>query len=234
MASGANGGPIQANSKDFDRLFGGANPNPDRIGCPPSEVLRALAARQRPIGDPAFEHLAQCSPCYRDFRHFQTAAARGSAHPKAYFATAAAVVVLLLGVGGYLISSKAVRPQSDRVRATENTVLPTVKLLTADLRNASPTRSSTAPPQAPKVKLSRDLVQLTIILPIGSEPGRYNIRLLRSSGEVVSAADARASIVNFATTLTATLDLRALQAAVYELEVERVGEHADGYAVRVE
>jgi hypothetical protein len=84
------------------------------------------------------------------------------------------------------------------------------------------------------VKLSRDLVQLTVVLPVGSEPGRYNVRLLRGAGEVVAAAAVEASIVNFATTLTATLDLRSVQPAPHSLELQRAGEHADSYPVVVE
>ena len=49
----------------FDRLFGFANPNPARAGCPPAEVLTALAEKRLPIRHPAYEHLLECSPCYR-------------------------------------------------------------------------------------------------------------------------------------------------------------------------
>jgi hypothetical protein len=69
---------------------------------------------------------------------------------------------------------------------------------------------------------------------VGSEPGRYNVRLLRGTEEVIAAAAVDASIVNFATTLTATLDLRGVEAAAYKLELKRAGEHADSYTVVVE
>ena len=59
---------------DIDEVFSRANPNPDRIGCPPRDTLVRLARRQQPIGDPAYEHLAKCSPCYREFRALQEAA----------------------------------------------------------------------------------------------------------------------------------------------------------------
>ena len=41
-----------------------ANPNPTRQGCPSRAILVALSRRERPIGDPAYEHLLDCSPCY--------------------------------------------------------------------------------------------------------------------------------------------------------------------------
>lgn len=55
----------------IDEVFATANPNPDRVGCPTSDVLTELATRQRTIGDPAYAHLTRCSPCYREFRELQ-------------------------------------------------------------------------------------------------------------------------------------------------------------------
>ena len=52
---------------DIDEVLSWANPNPERIGCPSRETLIALASREQPLGDPAYEHLLKCSLCYRDF-----------------------------------------------------------------------------------------------------------------------------------------------------------------------
>ena len=57
---------------DIDTFFGYANPNPTRTACVPHDVLLALARRERPIEDPRYDHLTQCSPCYREFRRLQT------------------------------------------------------------------------------------------------------------------------------------------------------------------
>ena len=38
---------------EVDELFGEANPNPERTGCPSQDVLSALAQRARPIRDRA-------------------------------------------------------------------------------------------------------------------------------------------------------------------------------------
>jgi hypothetical protein len=56
---------------DLDELLSRANPNPGRIGCLSRDSLLALAARAQPLGDPGYEHLLQCSECYREFRRFQ-------------------------------------------------------------------------------------------------------------------------------------------------------------------
>ena len=52
---------------DIDEILSRANPNPERIGCPSRDTLVELARRAPPLGDPAYEHLLKCSPCYRDF-----------------------------------------------------------------------------------------------------------------------------------------------------------------------
>jgi hypothetical protein len=56
---------------EIDEVLSRANPNPDRVGCPPRETLIALARKEAPLDDPAYEHLTNCSPCYVDFRALQ-------------------------------------------------------------------------------------------------------------------------------------------------------------------
>jgi hypothetical protein len=52
---------------EIDEVFGRGNPNPDRIGCPPHDVLVALARRERPIDPPTIiflnVRLAISRPC---------------------------------------------------------------------------------------------------------------------------------------------------------------------------
>ena len=57
---------------EIDELFARANANPTRVGCPTRDVLIELAHKRRPISDPAYEHLAKCSACYREFRGLST------------------------------------------------------------------------------------------------------------------------------------------------------------------
>jgi len=41
-------------------------PNPARIGCPTDiKVLKALAAKKLRPSDPVIQHVAECSPCFR-------------------------------------------------------------------------------------------------------------------------------------------------------------------------
>ena len=61
---------------ELDDLFAHGNPNPNRVGCPAPDVLMALSDGQRSIEDAAYEHLVNCSACYREFRALQQAQRR--------------------------------------------------------------------------------------------------------------------------------------------------------------
>ena len=73
MVDDPKGGKSRKFKDDLDKVLSKANPNPRRIGCLSREALEALASRKTPLGDPAYEHLLQCSECYREFRRFQPA-----------------------------------------------------------------------------------------------------------------------------------------------------------------
>jgi hypothetical protein len=56
---------------ETDHLFAQIHPNPERSGCPGLWFLFAMAKRQLPDGHPAYLHLEECSPCYREYRGIQ-------------------------------------------------------------------------------------------------------------------------------------------------------------------
>jgi hypothetical protein len=70
----------QQTQRAIDEVFGTANPNPERVGCLTTEELKALAERRLPIGAPGYEHLAKCSPCYREFRTLQNSRSQSHHH----------------------------------------------------------------------------------------------------------------------------------------------------------
>ena len=51
----------------LERTASEDHPNPERKGCPSQETLEALVQnpRQFTMTDPIFEHLQNCSPCFR-------------------------------------------------------------------------------------------------------------------------------------------------------------------------
>ena len=62
-----------------EELFSHGHPNPERKGCPSHDVLVSLARKERPIGDPAYDHLFTCSPCWLAVRELKEVADIGSA-----------------------------------------------------------------------------------------------------------------------------------------------------------
>lgn len=56
---------------EIDRVLGHANPNPKRAGCLSHEALIGLAEGRQPLSAPGYEHLLECSECYREFRRMQ-------------------------------------------------------------------------------------------------------------------------------------------------------------------
>lgn len=209
---------------DIDQLLGSANPNPERVGCPGHDVLAALARRERAIGDPGYEHIVNCSPCYREFRAFQQAATgdlrRSAKHLKLWPVAAAAAMVIAAGVW-FIVSSQRARIEPDRIATVDRPANVPTQL---DLREYTVSRSETAAGKRPVVDLPRGRLDLTIFLPVGSEPGAYEVQVL--DGELRSRASAlgSAEIRNYVTTLRTALDIHDLQRGPYQLAVRRQGE----------
>jgi hypothetical protein len=219
-----------AGDQEIDRLFERANPNPDRRDCPSAEVVRSLARKQAPIGDPAYEHLTRCSPCYRDFRELQIAAARRSRRIPYSVAAAAALVVFGLSVAVYLLPDRNSSPPLTQV---EPVAPPPIVVVTADLRQSAPTRGVTQDERSRPVQLPRDILSLKLLLPVGSEPGRYAFRIVGGTGQTIASTTADASIVDFVTTLKVQLDLRQVEPASYDMNLQRAGEQWSSFLVIV-
>jgi hypothetical protein len=46
-------------------------PNPERKGCPPVEVILAMAGHTLDLDDPAHDHAVRCSPCFNELWEIQ-------------------------------------------------------------------------------------------------------------------------------------------------------------------
>ena len=224
MASQAQPDSSDLSSKDdIDEILGRANPNPERVGCPPRDVLTALAGRARPIGDPAYEHLVKCSPCYREFRALQQAGMSSSraGGARARWMAVAAVLVILVGGAWYLLS----RPQDGgRPAEAPEQVSATDLQAELDLRKYSVTRSEQAQSPPLPLSLQRGRLNVTILLPVGSEPGAYEVQVLDSELRSRATASGQADIKNYITTLQTTLDLQPLPPGMYQLALRRQGD----------
>lgn len=215
---------------EADELFRNANPNPERVGCPPREVLEELALHDRAIDDPWFDHLAQCSPCYDEFQALRAEAERRVFARRMWIA--AATVALIAFCGWWLFRwTRTVEPE--RREARDDAPLQVVEA-TLDLRGYSPLRGEGQVPGQVALRIPRGTKRLRVLLPVGAEPGAYEIELRAGDGRAPVNATGEASIVDFVTTLDADVDLGTLAAGSYRLALRHEQESWREYAVVVE
>jgi hypothetical protein len=205
--------PKLAPRDDIDELFGRANPNPDRIGCPPREVLIALARRERPIGDPAYEHLIKCSPCYLEVRGVQEAAKaerrRKLLKTLLWPVTAAAVVIVVVAEGRRLLRG---RDRGSKFR------------IEFDLRPYAAAEGVRQWNDLPPLTIPRGHGTLVLRLSTGSAPGTYDVQLLDSQLAAKASATTNAGVRDGMTTLQVALELGPLSSGSYQLAIRRVGQ----------
>ena len=153
-------------------------PNPDRIGCPGSEVLRGIASHKLRLAEvhPWLDHLSACTPCYQEFTKLRKQAVTQRRRLQVWLAAAA---VVILTVAGWLW----VRTHQ-QVQPTETAVL--------DLRGLSVTRGENPNSTTqPSLELHRSAKHLVLDLPVGSAEGTYDIALLSDTGRREPRSTAR-------------------------------------------
>lgn len=203
----------------LDVVFGGANPNPARVGCPGDKVLHRAARGTLPLDHPVYDHLASCSECYRESRVWQASQKSQPRHQP--LAAAAAVLVLLAG-GVYVGRNRTVSPSAGVPRQ-----------VVLDYQNQGVSRSESGQGAPPAQSLPRATVDLTVVLPTGSETGPYDFRLIRRDGTAVTSSTVAASKKDFALRLQIALDLRSLEPGQYMVQTRRAGEDWDTHPVVV-
>lgn len=180
-------------------------PNPERKGCPGTEVLRGLANRARPTRDAAWEHVTHCSPCYREFLDLREEVKRRLELERRQAIRRRAVIggiaVALIGGG---IAAYELFERREPAPAELGPSLPAL----LDLRDSSGTRSAGGQTTAAKSHvLPAKRLDLTILLPIGSEPGRYDIQWLKDIDKPLLSTSGNALVENGTTVLRVRLDL---------------------------
>jgi hypothetical protein len=212
---------------EIDELLSRANPNPDRVGCPPRATLLALSRRARPIEDPGYEHLVKCSPCYREFRALQSQGFVGfpsdaSARPALRVWIVAAAAVLLVALVSVWWLTREETGMTGPSTASIATNAPVQAQL--DLRKFSVTRSQDTAPEPAPVELPSRVVDVTLLLPVGSEPGSYDVQILDGDLKSRGGATGTAAIADFITTLRVRLNLQQIAPGPYQLAVRRHGD----------
>lgn len=216
---------------EMDLLFARGNPNPDRVGCLSIDVLQSLARKERSIADPGFEHLAQCSNCYREYRGFQQAEVRTRATRTRRLQIAAAAALLIVGgAAAWATIGRRTADAPNSARIEE--VVQTVRL---DLRPFSVSRGAQSTAEPDPLRLSKGRLNATLLLPVGAEPGDYEVAVLDESLTPRANAKGTAAIRDFITTLVAEpLDTTTLNPGTYQLGVRRAGGEWQMFPARVE
>jgi hypothetical protein len=195
---------------EIDELFARANANPARTGCPPRDVLVALARKQRPIGDPAYEHLAKCSPCYLEMRQIQQQDRHRRRTKGIWIGAAAAALLIAVGVGWLRLGGRGAHEGTEFQAAL-------------DLRPYAATRGVGQRSDLPPLSVPQGRTTLTLLLPTGSEPGPYEVQILDSNLTSRAAAVGSATLEDHVTTLRVSIDAASL-AGQYQLAVRHTGD----------
>jgi hypothetical protein len=144
-------------------------PNPERNGCPGSDVLKRIASKTMTLTEAEkwLNHLGSCSPCYKDFSELREV--REVRRRRTLFALPASILVAV-GISGWAL-----------VRRHNETVVAQTAVL--DLRSHSVSRSPEPNPGEQPLELRRGFSQLNIYLPLGSPEGAYEVRIVTTSGD---------------------------------------------------
>jgi hypothetical protein len=210
------------------RYFSTAFPNPDRVGCPGKEMLRAIAFRkmERSKAKEWDSHLMQCSPCFVEYVAFRDQAQRIQRIRR--LATAAAIVIVCVGLW-FAFKSKIFRIPSNG-QIADHSAVETYQPKLADLRDLAPLRGVEGKTPAP-VELTRGHLALTLYLPTGSEPGQYEVEMAEQLGQPLATATGSATLRDGIAVLEVRIDLTPLHPGLYLLAIRQAGRTWAPYTV---
>jgi hypothetical protein len=195
-------------------------PNPQRVGCPDSAVLRGIALHKVPLAeaDRWLNHFSSCSPCFQDFTQFRKQALDRRRRTQMWLAAAA--MVLLVVAGWLWVRS---RPLGQTATA-----------VVLDLRGRATVRGENTPESSqPPLEVSRNARSLTLDLPIGSNEGTYDLALLNPVGDELFRTSATAKLENHIVVLRADVDLAGVSPGSYFLGVRKPGLEWTRFSIRL-
>jgi hypothetical protein len=190
-------------------------PNPERTGCPGSDVLKRIASNRMPLAEAEkwLNHLGSCSPCYKDFSELRKG--REVQRNRTMVAIAASILVAV-GIASWVFVQ----------RHNETLVAQTAVL---DLRSRSVSRSPEPNPGEQPLELRRGFSQLNIYLPLGSPEGAYEVRIVTTSGASILKTGGTAQLNDGITLLQVRGNLAFAQPGQYILQIRKAPSEWNSY-----
>jgi len=209
-----------------------AYPNPDRVDCPGSHVIREVAGQPRPSAHPTFQsHIVRCSPCIQDLlaerRRIQS---RQKTRRQLILAAAAACVCAIVLASILFMRHRSPQPGGGELARAGN--LPEIPI---DLRPYSPTRSESAQKPKPPLIVPNEREKLKIYLAPGSPEGTYEVGVLTNQLKTITKQQATTVTSDGTTLIPITIDLAGLPAGPYMLAIRpmRDGEEWQAFKLLV-
>jgi hypothetical protein len=190
-------------------------PNPERSGCPGSDVLKRIVSKTMPLAEAEkwLNHLGSCSPCYKDFSELRKV--REVQRKRTLLAIAASILVAI-GIASWVLVQ----------RHNESLVAQTAVL---GLSTRSVSRSPEPNPGEQPLELRRGFSQLNIYLPLGSPEGTYDLRIVTSSGDSLLNTGGPARLSDGITTLHVREDAFIARPGQYILQIRRAPSDWNSY-----
>ena len=189
--------------------------NPERIGCPDPSAVEAAVRRR--LNFPGLvdvvDHIATCAPCFEQYnRQRQRLRIRNAG-------TAMLGCVVLLVLGFLWLHGPAKGPNYKEPIAKQ--VSAPVLIATLDYRSWTADRSDQPRPRPTEPPhLTRARLDLTIMLPIGTEDGGFTVQFRTSTNESVAEATGTATWDGTAEALKIRTDLRDVPAGRYTVAIQ--------------
>lgn len=197
-----------------------AFPNPERKGCPGPEIMHAIIAGKiaRADEDKWVDHFVMCSPCSKEFYEIRCDRIRKKRFRSGAIASCV-TLVLALGVWGWTHYHQG---SNGRNTVAQVGAMPALRQQVLNLRNWSGERTDGGAEGVPKppLELHRWRTSLVIYLPLGSEPGKYEVQLLEG-GKALLQVSGIARIANGNTVLRVPADLSKLSSGRYSLGIRQ-------------
>jgi hypothetical protein len=194
-------------------------PNPQRVGCPNSAVLRGIALHKVPLSeaDRWLDHFSSCSPCFQEFTKFRKQAVD---RRRTQIWLVAAAVFICAVAGWFWVRT---RPQ-----------VQTAVIVVLDLRGRATVRGEN-PPETSRspLEVPRNAKSLSLDLPIGSNEGAYDVALLNPSGAEFFRTSATAKLEDHIVVLRADVNLAGVPPGSYFLGLRQQGLEWMRFSIRV-